>query len=296
MSEHAGDLSVDLVVVDAESTDGTREFVERRFPQAQVLTVENRGFAAGNNAGLAATRAPFVLLLNPDTAIVEGSLRTLVDWLVQRPTVGLVGARQLSPDGRLQYTIRRFPSVARALGEALGSERWPVRSRWFGERELDDRQYGHEMRCDWTVGSFMLARREAIDASGFLDERFFLYCEEPDLCRRIEQAGWEVWHLPHLTLVHDGGDRGQTSQLAAQEALSRRLYMQKHFTLPRRIAGTGAVALGYAVRALVGRRGTDGGGRRGSALALMTVLGLASPPFVRTPRSAVATRDWQRSD
>ena len=74
VSEHAGDLSVDLVVVDAESTDGTREFVERRFPQAQVLTVENRGFAAGNNAGLAATRAPFVLLLNPDTAIVEGSL------------------------------------------------------------------------------------------------------------------------------------------------------------------------------------------------------------------------------
>ncbi len=292
----SGALVLDVIVVDADSSDGTREFVEQRFPDARVVTVRNRGFAAGNNAGLSVARAPFVLFLNPDTEIVKGTLRGVVDRLASQPKVGLVGVRQVGAGGELQRTIRRFPSVVRTLCEALGSERWPIRGGWLGEEEFDADIYRQEVPCDWTVGSFMLARREAIDAAGFLDERFFLYQEEPDLCRRLAQAGWEVWHLPSLTVVHHGGDRTQTPELRAQEAFSRRLYMQKHFAWPRRIAGLASLALGFSIRAALGRRSVDGGGRRASARALAALLGFSPPPFGPPPRQSVAAREWRASD
>jgi GT2 family glycosyltransferase len=284
----AGDIALDVIVVDGGSNDGTREFVENQFPEVRVLSVENRGFAAGNNAGLDATRAAFVLFLNPDTKILEGTLGELVHELADRPNVGLVGVRQVNETGQLQFTIRRFPSVIRTLCESLGSERWPLRSRWLGERELEPQVYAREVACDWTVGSFMLARREAVDAAGFLDERFFLYAEEPDLCRRIRQAGWEVRHLPSLTVAHYGGDRVPTPELRAQEALSRRMYMEKHFAWPRRVTGVGALVLGYLIRAALGRPGVPGGGRRESIKVVLTLLGLARPPFGSPPRHAVA--------
>jgi GT2 family glycosyltransferase len=286
--ERAGDLALDVIVVDSGSTDGTREFVETRFESARVLSVPNRGFAAANNAGLASSRAPFVLFLNPDTEIIEGTLEELVAALAHRRSVGLVGVRQIGDDGSLQLTIRRFPSVSRTLFEALGSERWPLRASWLGERELRRSAYGRETTCDWTVGSFMLARREAIDAAGFLDERFFLYLEEPDLCKRIRQAGWEVRHLPLLTIVHHGGEREQTPELRAQEALSRRLYMRKHFSAGPRVVGTTAMLLGYGLRAVMGR---VEGRKESSARALATVLGLAPLPFGQPPSHAVAPFD-----
>jgi len=291
--DRRGDLRLDVVVVDCASTDGTRDFIEEYYPSARVISVENRGFAAGNNAALGSTVAPFVLFLNPDTEVVEGQLGELVARLADRPGVGLVGVKQIDSKGGLLLTIRRFPSVTRTLFEALGSERWPFRATWLGERELDHERYSSEVRCDWTVGSFMLARREAIDASGFMDERFFLYREEPDLCWRMRQAGWETRHLPSMTIVHHGGEREPNVALASQEALSRRLYMWKHFSWPRRIGGVGALASGYALRVILGRRSVPGGGRRASLRALVTVLGMGKPPFGRPPRTAVAPRSWR---
>ena len=94
-----------------------------------------------------------------------------------------------------------FPNALRALGDALSAERLPGRRpRWFGEREIDPRAYEREFACDWISGSFMLARREALESAGFFDERFFMYCDEIDLCRRIKTAGWEIRHLPQMTI------------------------------------------------------------------------------------------------
>jgi N-acetylglucosaminyl-diphospho-decaprenol L-rhamnosyltransferase len=125
-----------------------------------------------------------------------------------RPTVGLIGVRQVTGDGRLDPTIRRFPNALRALGDALAAERLSRRPGWLGERQLDPAHYDREVACDWTSGSFMLARREAIESAGFLDERFFMSSDETDLCRRIKTAGWEVRHLPLMTIVHHAGKAG----------------------------------------------------------------------------------------
>ena len=108
--------------------------------------------------------------------------------------MGLAGVIQLTPDGEIYPTIRYFPNALRALGQALGSERLPFRAQMLRERDLDLDRYSQVVECDWTSGSFMLARREALQSAGFLDERFFIYSEEPDLCLRMKRAGWKVCH------------------------------------------------------------------------------------------------------
>ena len=269
--EHAGDLDVDVVVVDNASTDGSAELVERRFPAARVERAPNHGFAAGNNRGLETVDAPFVLFLNPDAAIVEGSLAALVEAVRARPRVGLVGCRQLAQDGTLHPTIRRFPTPVRLFFEAFGSERFPLRASWLGQRELDPSRYDEEVDCDWTSGSFMLARSAALADSGPMDERYFLFMEETDLCLRIKRAGWEIRHLPTMTITHPTIREQAAPAIVAQEAFSRRLYARKNFRGPRRWLLVAAMALVYVVRF-----------RRPSAkLALRTLLGREGAPFGR---------------
>ena len=175
-----------MVVVDNQSSDGTGELVADEFPEARVVRCANRGFGHANNRGWMTCDARYVLFLNPDTEIVEGTFESLVETMDARPNVGLTGVRQVDGEGRLDTTIRRFPNAVRALGEALSAERLPGRPRWLGERELDTDMYDREVECDWTSGSFMLARREAIESAGFFDERFFMYSDETDLCRRVK--------------------------------------------------------------------------------------------------------------
>ena len=286
---HAGGAKLDVVVVDNDSTDGTRELVESEFPEARVITCRNRGFAHGNNRGLMAANAPYVLFLNPDTEVVDGTFADLLARLEERPNIGLIGVKQLTADGAVYPTIRRFPTLGRMFFEAFASERLPWRAPWLGERELDPDAYERETACDWTSGSFMLARREAIESAGFLDERFFIYSEETDFCLRIVRAGWEVYHFPYVSIIHHAGKAGFNSRMASQEAYARRQYLAKHYGPARKAAGVGVLALRYAVRAVGG--GRDGAvnraRREASRHALATLLGLKEPPFGRPPRQAV---------
>lgn len=287
---HAGGATLDVVVVDNASTDGTRAIVESGFPDARIVDSPNHGFAYGNNRGLEHTDARFVLLLNPDTEIVGGTFRQLIDLLDARPQVGLAGVRQLTADGTVWPTIRRFPSVTRALGEALFSERWPISPAWSGERVLDRRAYGREQECDWTSGSFMLIRREALLSAGLLDERFFIYSEEADLCLRLKRAGWQVRHLPQMTIVHHAGKGGVQPQMIAQDAYARKQYARKHFGPAYGALYLSALGVRHLLRA-VGARSTDPDAdarREGATRALRTLLGRDEPPFRAPPPTALA--------
>lgn len=285
----AGEASLDVVVVDNESSDGTRELVESDFPSVRLVNSRNHGFSHANNRGAATCDARYVLFLNPDTEIVSGTFGELVEAMDRRPEVGLIGVRQLTGDGTLWPTIRYFPSLPRAIGEALGSESWPRRGRWAGERELDLSLYDREYPCDWTSGSFMLARREALLGSGLLDERFFIYSEETDLCLRIKKAGWQIRHLPTMTIVHHAGKGGVRPKMSAQGAYARRQYADKHFTQPIRLAYLGAVLAGHAARAVALRRRPEAKARRAAELtAIRTLIGRSAPPFGPPPPTALA--------
>jgi N-acetylglucosaminyl-diphospho-decaprenol L-rhamnosyltransferase len=283
--ERAGDVELDVVVVAAGCTDETVPLVEEEFPQARTISCENRGFAYANNCALRTVDADWILLLNPDTEILEGSFADIIDQLGSRPAVGLVGVRQLTSDGQLFPTIRRFPNAIRSLFEAVASERFPFRASWLGERELNLRVYERDVACDWTSGSFMLLRREALQSAGLLDERFFLYCEETDLCLRIKQAGWEIRHLPYLTILHHANKGGWNPRLDAQAAYAKRQYFRKHLPPVHRVSAIAALLLGYTLRSFP-RRG-DPRRQESSRAALTTLLGLSPPPFGEPPRVAL---------
>jgi GT2 family glycosyltransferase len=285
--EHAGSARLDVVVVDNESTDGTRELVNAGFPAARVVPSENRGFAHANNRGAMTCGARYVLFLNPDTEIIEGTFGELVAALDAMPDVGMAGVCQRTADGTLWPTIRYFPSVSRAFGEAFGSERWPLRHRWAGERELDLDVYAREVDCDWTSGSFMLCRREALLSAGLMDERFFIYSEEPDLCLRMKRAGWRVRHFPSMTIIHHAGKGGVRPKMVAQDVFTRRQYARKHFSRPTRTAYLTAVGARHLVRASVPGGGMGPQRRAAARLALRTLAGREAPPFGPPPGTAV---------
>jgi GT2 family glycosyltransferase len=283
---HAGSARLDVVVVDNESTDGTRALVEERFPAARVVASVNRGFSHANNRALETCTARYALLLNPDTEILDGTFGELVAEMDRRPDVGVVGVRQVTGDGQLSPTIRRFPNAARALGDALGLDGWRRRPSWLGERDVDLSHHDTVQECDWTVGAFLLARREALLSAGLLDERFFLFSDEPDLCLRIKRAGWRVFHLPSMTIVHHAGKAGVKPRLVAQDVLTRRIYAYKHFGSPHRQLYLAAVLLRHMVRAALPGAGRSAQ-RAASRLAVAVLLGRSAPPFGPPPITAV---------
>jgi N-acetylglucosaminyl-diphospho-decaprenol L-rhamnosyltransferase len=289
-------MEADVVVVDNSSRDGVRQMVEEEFRGARVVTSENHGFSHANNRALMTCDARYVLFLNPDTEVVDGHFAELLAAMDERPSVGLAGVRQLLPDGTLYPPIRRFPSAIRAFAEALGSERLPLRAGWLGERELDLGVYEREVSCDWTSGSFLLARREALEAGGFFDERFFMSSEEIDLCYRIRQAGWEIRHLPGMSIVHHAGKRGVNPRMEAQYAWARKQYARKHFSRLERAGFLGALYARHAIRSIAvpgGDAGDASGRREASRLCLRTLAGRVPPPFGDPPPNSVRARSGE---
>jgi GT2 family glycosyltransferase len=149
--------------------------------------------------------------------------------------------------------------------------------------------YEREHSCDWTSGSFLMVRREALMSAGLLDERFFIYSEETDLCLRIKRAGWQVRHLPTMTIVHHAGKGGTRPKMVAQDAYTRRQYARKHFHQPQRGLFLAAVFARHAVRAVAPGRGEQARTRRAAARrAMKTLCGLERPPFGTPPPTALA--------
>jgi hypothetical protein len=287
---HRGSASLDVVVVDNGRGGGAETLVRDDYPETRTIRCANRGFGHANNRGASTCDARYILFLNPDTEIREGDFGELVALLDERPLVGLAGVRQVRPDATLYPTIRRFPNALRALAEALALERLGRWTCWAGERELNPAVYERETPCNWTSGSFVVARREALLAAGLFDERFFLYAEEVDLARRVTSSGWEVRHLPQMMIVHHALKAGFIPRLHAQSAFARMQYASKHFGRSHRAAYLVALVLRHALRAALpgSPGGRNGRLRASSRLALSTILGRTPPPFAEPPAVALA--------
>jgi GT2 family glycosyltransferase len=243
-----GGARAEFLVVDSGSTDGTPDAIERELPWTRVFRSSNRGFAAGNNVALPHARGRYVLLLNPDVEIRSGTLAQLVATMDARSAVGLASVVQQGTDGQLLPSIRRFPTVARSLGEALGAARFGALSR-LQELDTGFGRYGQERSVEWLVGAFLIVRREALQEVGPLDEGFFLYSEETDWCRRFRARGWDVRHLPGMVVVHRCGNSTRPD-LVAQLSHSRRRFAYKHLPWPQALGVHTALALKHVLRLL----------------------------------------------
>jgi N-acetylglucosaminyl-diphospho-decaprenol L-rhamnosyltransferase len=278
-----GGVAAEWLVVDSGSSDGTADAVERELSDVVVFRRPNIGFAAANNVALAQARGRYVLLLNPDVAVAEGTLDDLVAALDRRPGVGAASVVHRAPDGALQPSARRFPSPLRELTAALHLSRLGI-ARRLGVVDAVDADGARERSVDWVVGAFLAVRREALDQVGGLDERFFLYSEEKDWCFRIREAGWDVRHLPVMTIVHHCGGY-ERPELRAQLTYSKLLFAQKHFGPVHRAGYRGALGLKHLLRlaafAPTAVRPQPRTRIRGELAALRLVLGASGPPMHR---------------
>ncbi|MCX7598047.1 MAG: glycosyltransferase [Armatimonadetes bacterium] len=222
----------EVIVVDNASTDGTPEAVAESFPQAQLIrNTVNRGFAAANNQALRQARGEYLFLLNPDTVLPPEALGNLVAVAEAYPQAGAIGPRLLNPDGSLQYSCRRWPSVKAALFRNTLFGRLFPGEPWTKEYLMADWPHDEVREVDWISGAAMFLRRQAVEQVGLLDEAFFWGSEDVDYCRRLWRAGWKVIYSPHPAIVHRIG--GSTDQAVVRTILRRhaswyRLYA-KHF-------------------------------------------------------------------
>jgi len=198
--------SMEILVVDNASTDGSVEMVEARFPHVKLIrSPENLGFAKGNNVAIRQCQGRYITLVNPDVIVLPGCLDALADFLDQNPKVGNVGPRVLNPDLTLQSSCRRFPTLWNNFCSATGLVSVFKGSRFFAGEHMFFFPHDRTLAVDVLVGCFSMVRREAFDAVGLLDEDLFMYGDDVDWCRRCWNAGWQVVFFPGAKAIHDRG-------------------------------------------------------------------------------------------
>lgn len=224
-------LSFEVIVVDSHSSDESVSMVRSEFPGVRLHASErNLGYTGGNNTGMQESRGRYVLLLNPDTKVVGEALSAMVSHLDHHPEVAVVGPQLLWPDGSVQSSRRRFPSLGTAVIESTFLQKWfpnhPVLQRYYTLDLPDD----IPVEVDWVTGSCLLVRWSAIEQIGLLDDAFFMYSEELDWQKRMQHAGWKVLYLPAARVVHYEGKSSE--QVVALTHIrfgrSKVLYFRKH--------------------------------------------------------------------
>ncbi len=224
-------LRLEVIVVDNASSDGSVAAVEEAFPDATVIRLDtNAGFAAGNNAGMRRARGRYIALINSDVLVLPGCLESLVAYIDRHPEVGIAGPKILWPDGRLQDSCRRFPGLWNNFCQTTGLRTlFPTRAFFSGEHMM---YFKHDriVAVDYLVGCFLLVRHEMINDIGLMDERFFMYAEEVDWCKRAATGGWDVVFYPDASAIHYG--RASSSKDPTRFALIQQRsvlkYWQKH--------------------------------------------------------------------
>jgi GT2 family glycosyltransferase len=202
-------LEGELWVVDNASSDGSAAMVQRRFPTVRLIaSYENLGFAAGNNLALRALGAEtgctprHILFLNPDTKVIDDALGTMVRFLDQTPGAGAAGARLVHDDGSFQHSGFAFPGLAQVFFDFFPLHPRLLDSRLNGRYARRLYEGTRPFAVDHPLGAALMVRSETLEQVGGFDERYFMYCEEIDLCRRIRAAGWAIFCVPQAEIVH----------------------------------------------------------------------------------------------
>jgi hypothetical protein len=231
---------LEVIVVDHASEPAATVPLLRRFPSIRLIDVSsNPGFAAGVNRAAGAARGKYLLLLNPDCVVDEDVAHTLASWLDEHANVGVVGPLVRDPDGSVQASARRFPGATTGFAGRSSwlSRVWPT-NRWTRRNLLAREVLSDPVEVDWVSGACMMVRRTAFEAIDGMDEQFFLYWEDADLCFRLKQRGWLTTYDPTVAVTHL---TGRSSAQARRESLiafhrSAFRYYRKHGGLTARAA------------------------------------------------------------
>ncbi len=213
--ETAVNLRFEVFVVDNASADGSAEMVRDRYPEVHLIeNQENVGFARANNQAICRCRGRYVLLLNSDTEVHTGALDGMMQFMEEHSQAGGCGPRLLDTDGSLQVSAYPMLTPEREFWRLMFLDQLWRRASYTQERW--DPYTAHPV--DVIIGACLLLRRAALEEVGLLDENYFMYTEEVDLCYRLAQAGWGLWWVPWASVTHHGG--------ASSRRIAEEMYIQ----------------------------------------------------------------------
>jgi GT2 family glycosyltransferase len=251
----AGALSVEVIVVDNDSQDGSPSMVAERFPGVRLLVNDsNLGFVKANNQALRLACGRHVLLLNPDTEILSGALSTMVAFFQDRPECGLLGCQLLNADRSVQPSFGRFPSLYSEFIYQAYLFRWIPSGLPVGTRlNFWQKQGGHYARThevDWVTGACLMIRQDLLARVGLLDERIFMYAEDVDWCYRVKRAGCAVFYLHEAQVVHHvkASSRQDYAGWIANFTRGTLYFFEKYDSRAAQVALSGLVILGSILR------------------------------------------------
>lgn len=222
------DVDFEILVVDNASADGSAEMVRCSFPQVRLIGNErNVGFVRANNQAIRVSQGRYILLLNSDTVLLPGALSQMVHFMDCHSDAGAAGPKLINPDHSFQASYADFPTLLKESLIAFGLGRWlygpycPSPPPYPGERAR---------AVDWVAGACLMVRREVVDTVGPLDEDYWMYSEETDWCYRIRRAGWRVYYLPEIEIIHLGGASSskRRPEMVAQLYRSKLRFFSKH--------------------------------------------------------------------
>lgn len=250
LREQVNPPELEVIVADNASADGTVAMLEQEFPEVKVIANrENRGFAAASNQCLRWARGRYLLLLNPDTVVPPDGLRRLVEVADANPDAGIVAPKLLNPDGTLQHSCRRFPTIAAAVFRHTLLGRLFPRARSEASYIMEDFDHQAERDVDWVSGACFMVRREAFEQVGELDERFKWGSEDVDYCMRMHRAGWRVLYTPATAIVHAVGRSSDQAVVASILRAHRGMYLLFSKHMAHNCLSRGLVWLGVWLRA-----------------------------------------------
>lgn len=234
MLQHGVAAASDIIVVENGSSDESEARLRSGLPKNVKLLVmgQNRGLSAGINAGSRCADAPLLLVLNPDTYFVDRSISKAVDRFCEKAQVGLIGLDLTYPSGDRQFSARRFYSLVDILGRRSPLGRfWPLKARVERHMMLSAWATGSPFETDWVMGTGFLVRRSLFEQIGRMDETYFLYMEDVDLCARVWGVGATVECIPGAVLIHDhqrASRSGPFSKAGKIHMESLRIFRQKY--------------------------------------------------------------------
>jgi len=208
------DINFEIIVVDNNSSDGSKELLKEDFPEAHLIESEkNLGFAGANNLGIKVSKGNYIFLLNPDTLILGGDFKKLILFLNQHPQIGILGPKVLNSDLTFQKQCKRgWPNFWNSFCYVSGLWRVFNKSQWqrrvFGGYFLLDKSEKEEWQVDQVSGAAMIIRREVFNQIGLFDPSYFLYWEDSDFCFRAKKANYKIYYYPYIEIIHYGGKGG----------------------------------------------------------------------------------------
>lgn len=224
-------LKFEVIVVDNDSSDGTKEMLKKEFPKVEtIFNKENKGFAAANNQGIKKAKGRYVLLLNSDTLILNNAVFKCFKFMKDNPDLGALGCKILNKDGTLQRSAFMYPSILNMLISVFYLNKLFSKSKFFGRERMTYFDFDNIKEVECVMGSFMMIRKRAIKQAGMMDERYFMYTEEADLCYRYKKKGWKIGYYPRAEIIHLGGESSKRikPKMCLQLRGSILLFMEKN--------------------------------------------------------------------